>query len=263
MGVVYRAHDTTLERDVAVKVLSSTTLGTEGRARLLREAQAAAQLNHPNVVSVHDAGQAAEIGGTPFIVMELVEGASLRERRPQALEGTLAIARQVCAALEHAHAHGIMHRDLKPGNVLIAPDGHAKLADFGLARTADSQLTTEGTIVGTVSYLAPEQALGEEIDHRADLYALGVMLYELTTGQLPFTGDDPVAVILQHLHAPVVPPSTHDPEIPPAVDALIVRLLTAFYVEWNSTRGNLQSMKNDYNAITAQRGRRKISFYPW
>ncbi|NIO70776.1 MAG: protein kinase, partial [Anaerolineae bacterium] len=175
LGVVYRAYDTMLDRDVAVKVMSATTLSPESRARLLREAQAAAKLNHPNIVSVHDAGEAE---GVPFIVMELVEGESLHESRPQALEDILSIARQVCAALEHAHAHGIIHRDLKPENVLIAPDGCAKLMDFGLARTVASRLTTEGTIVGTVFYLAPEQALGQEIDNRADLYALGVLLYE-------------------------------------------------------------------------------------
>jgi len=238
MGIIYRAHDTLLDREVAIKVLSDSALSTESRARLLREAQAAAQLNHPNIVSIHDAGEtdtSAEgpgTGGVPFIVMELVEGKSLHNltvagsHQPQAVEETLPIARQVCTALEHAHAHGIIHRDLKPENVLIHPDGTAKLTDFGLARTVASRLTTEGTIVGTVFYLAPEQALGGKIDHRADLYALGVMLYELTTGQLPFVGDDLLAVISQHLHAPVVPPSTHNPEIPPTLDALIVRLLS-------------------------------------
>jgi serine/threonine-protein kinase len=117
MGVVYRAHDTLLDRDVAVKVLSETRLGTEARARLLREAQSAARLNHPNIVSVYDAGEA---GGAPFIVMELVEGLSLHDHRPQTIDETLAIARQVCAALEHAHAHGIIHRDLKPENIVIS-----------------------------------------------------------------------------------------------------------------------------------------------
>jgi tetratricopeptide (TPR) repeat protein len=255
MGVVYRAHDTVLDRDVAVKVLSGlalsggegTALSTQGRARLLREAQAAAQLNHPNIVSVHDAGEAeipSHAGPSPFVVMELVEGQSLHDlvvagnlrvagdRRSEALEEIVAIARQVCAALEHAHTHGIIHRDLKPENVLITPDplgetgGTAKLVDFGLARTVASRLTSEGTIVGTVFYLAPELALGQEYDGRADLYALGVMLYELTTGRLPFMADDPLAVISQHLHAPVVPPQARNEQIPPALDALIIQLLS-------------------------------------
>ncbi|MGH2593929.1 MAG: protein kinase domain-containing protein, partial [Anaerolineae bacterium] len=222
MGVVYRAHDTLLDRDVAVKVLSDTKLGTEGRARLLREAQSAAQLNHPNVVSVHDAGEA---DGAPFIVMELVEGESLHARRPTAREDMLTVVRQMCAALDHAHAHGIVHRDLKPENVLITPDGTAKLMDFGLARSGASRISTEGAIVGTVFYLAPEQALGQAIDGRADLYALGVMLYELTTGRLPFAGDDPLAVISQHLHAPVEPPRALRPDLPPALETIILKLL--------------------------------------
>jgi len=223
MGVVYRGLDTLLERPVAVKVMSAASLGTEGRARLMHEAQATAQLNHPNIVSVHDAGEA---DGSPFIVMELVEGDSLYDRRPEGLGEIISLTRQICAALEHAHTNGIIHRDLKPENVVIAPDGTAKLTDFGLARSVTSRLTSEGTIVGTVFYLAPELALGQEFDGRADLYALGVMLYELTTGRLPFTADDPVAVISQHLHAPVVPPRAKNDQIPPALDGLIVRLLS-------------------------------------
>jgi predicted ATPase len=247
MGVVYRAHDTLLGRDVAVKVLSATALGTEGRAQLLREARNAAVLNHPNVVTIYDVGEAdgaPSDEGVPFIVMELVAGPSLYEQPPTNLEGILAIMRQICAALEHAHANGIIHRDLKPENVLLshgplAEAGSpartgpqtgasvtAKLVDFGLARSVTSRLTSEGAIVGTAFYLAPELALGQAYDGRADLYALGVMLYELTTGVLPFRGDDPLAVITQHLHSPVVPPRAKKAEIPPALDALIVRLLS-------------------------------------
>jgi len=234
MGVVYRARDLLLDRDVAIKVLSvtlrepagrpggATPLGTEGQARLLREAQAVAQLNHPNVVAVYDAG---EIAGTPFVVMEWVEGPSLHEYRPDNVTEIVRIACQVCTALEHAHEHGIIHRDLKPENVLLAPDGTAKLVDFGLARTVASRLTADGAILGTVQYIAPEQALGKPLDGRADLYALGVMLYELTTGRLPFLGDDSVAILMQHLQAPVELPRTHNPEIPLALEALIVRLL--------------------------------------
>jgi tetratricopeptide (TPR) repeat protein len=238
MGVVYRAHDTLLDRPVAVKLLSVTQLGAEGRTRLLREAQAAAGLNHPNIVSIYDAGEAQlpdgedAAGPMPFVVMELVEGPSLHDRRQGTLEETVAIARQVCAALEHAHARGIVHRDLKPENVLLSHDplggtaATAKLSDFGLARSIASRVSVEGTVVGTVFYLAPELALGQPYDGRADLYALGVMLYELTTGVLPFVADDPLAVISQHLHAPVVPPRARDEGIPPALDALILHLLS-------------------------------------
>ncbi len=223
MGVVYRAHDTLLDRHVAVKVLSEAVLDSGGRARLLQEARAAAQLNHPNIVSVYDAGEA---GDSPYVVMELVEGGSLHSHRPHDQDKIVAIARQISAALDHAHNSGIIHRDLKPENVLLTRDGAAKLSDLGLARTMASRLTDAGMIVGTVFYLAPEQALGKEIDGRADLYALGVLLYELTTGQLPFVGSDPVAVISQHLHAPVVPPRARNAEIPPVLDALITRLLS-------------------------------------
>ena len=222
MGTVYRAHDLLLDRDVAVKVLSESGLGTEGRARLLREAQAAARLNHPNIATLYDAG---EVGGTAFIVMELVEGKTLFEQKPASLETTLSIARQICAALEHAHTHGIIHRDLKLENVVITSEGLAKLTDFGLARDV-SRLTPTGPVFGTVFYLAPEQALGQEVDHRTDLYALGVLLYELTTGRLPFEGGDALTVISQHLNAPVVPPQTHVPDLPPALDALILQLLS-------------------------------------
>ena len=223
MGVVYRAHDPTLDREVAVKVLSDTGLGTEGRERLLREAQSVAKLSHPNIVPVFDAGESDE---TPFIVMELIEGASLHERPPEDLSSTVEIAKQVCAALDHAHKQGIVHRDLKPENVLIDSEGTAKLMDFGIARSMASRLTSEGTVVGTVFYLAPEVGLGQEYDGRADLYSLGVMLYELTTGNLPFSGGDPVAVISQHIHASVVPPRAKNPKIPPLFDTLIIQLMS-------------------------------------
>jgi tetratricopeptide (TPR) repeat protein len=212
-----------LEREVAIKVLSAAALDGDGQARLLHEARAAASLNHPNIVSVHDAG---ESGDSPFIVMELIQGESLHDACVQELDEIVAIAGQICSALAHAHAHGIVHRDLKPENVLLTPGGTAKLMDFGLARSVASRLTSEGAITGTAFYLAPELALGHAFDGRADLYALGVMLYELTTGRLPFIGDDPIAVITQHLHAPVVPPRARNPDIPLALDALILRLLS-------------------------------------
>jgi non-specific serine/threonine protein kinase len=222
MGVVYRAYDTLLNRTVAVKVLSEASIESGGHVRLLREARAAAQLNHPNIVSVYDAGEADH---APFIVMELVEGQTLYEAPPRALPDTLFIARQICAALEHAHAHGVVHRDLKPENVVFTPDGTIKLMDFGLARSATaSRLTSEGAILGTVFYVAPEQAQGREADGRADLYALGVMLYEMTTGSLPFDGD-PLTVLTHHIQSPPAPPRTLRPDLPAALEAVILKLL--------------------------------------
>jgi tetratricopeptide (TPR) repeat protein len=222
MGTVYCGQDTLLDREVAVKVLNKTDLDTQGRAHLLREAQMIAKLNHPNIVTVFDMG---EIEKQPYIVMEFVGGVRLSDQMPESIPEVVPIYRQVCEAIQHAHGHGIIHRDLKPENVIITLDGMVKLMDFGLARPVASRYTTESTIAGTVFYLAPEQVLGGEIDHRVDLYALGVLLYELTTGELPFMDDDPVAVISQHLHAPVVSPRAKNDAIPPALEQLILSLL--------------------------------------
>jgi tetratricopeptide (TPR) repeat protein len=223
-GVVYRAHDQELNRDVAVKVLSAQALDAENRERMLHEARASAALNHPHIVALYDVG---EFEGAPFLVQELVEGTSLRQRPPRDLAEAVAIARQLCDALEHAHARGVVHRDLKPENVLVSDGGDGvvvKLTDLGIARTRHTtRMTAEGQIVGTASYLAPEQALGADVDGRADLYALAVMLYEWATGRLPFVADDPLAVVSQHLHAPVVPPRTHREDVPPALEAIILR----------------------------------------
>ncbi len=226
MGVVYRARDLELQREVAVKVLGQAALDSDGRERLLREARAAAALNHSHIVSVYDVG---EDNGVPFVVMELIDGTSLRGLEPQPFSEIANVARQLCLALHHAHEHGIVHRDLKPENILVArgDDGPTvKLADLGLAFSSRAtRLTSEGAIVGTASYLAPEQALGQEPDARVDLYALGVVLYELVARRLPFTGDDPLAVVSQHLYAPVVPPRAFRPDVPPPLEAMILRLM--------------------------------------
>jgi len=225
-GTVYRAQDTVLDRAVALKLLEGGLLDAEARERLGREARAAAALNHPNIVAVYDSG---EDQGHAFLVMELVEGTNLRDAGALDLAQVVSVARQLCAALGHAHANGIVHRDLKPANVLVIRERSgltAKLADLGLALSRRAtRITSEGTLMGTALYLAPEQALGPEVDGRADLYALGAVLYEQLAGRPPFTGDDPLAVISQHLHAPVVPPRTFRPDLPPALEAVIVRLL--------------------------------------
>jgi tetratricopeptide (TPR) repeat protein len=226
MGTVFRATDLELRREVAVKILSATSQTSDGRERLVREARAAAALNHPHIVTIHDVGEAS---GFPFLVMELVQGPRLSQARPADLARVVTIAVQICDALEHAHANNIVHRDLKPDNVLFSGTGDSssvKLADLGLALPAyDARISRAGVIVGTASYMAPEQALGYTIDGRADLYALGVLLYELTTGRLPFTGDDPLTIVSQHVHAPVVPPRVLRSDLPQALDRIIVRLL--------------------------------------
>jgi tetratricopeptide (TPR) repeat protein len=226
MGVVYRATDLELQRQVAVKILSASSTPTDGRERLLREARATAALNHPHIVAVHDVG---ETDGKPFFVMEYVPGPRLSQAPPRDLKRVVSIASQICEALEHAHSNSIVHRDLKPDNVLLSDSSESsnvKLADLGLALPSDAaRISRAGLIVGTASYMAPEQALGQAVDARTDLYALGVLLYELTTGRLPFTGDDPLTIISQHVHAPVVPPRVLRNDLPRKVEAVILRLL--------------------------------------
>jgi eukaryotic-like serine/threonine-protein kinase len=221
MGTVYLALDTYLEREVAVKMLDGHNLSQIGRNLLLHEARAAARLSHPNVVMVFDLGEQGDI---PFVVMEYVPGETLATVRPQRMEDVIRIARQLCAALQHAHDKGLVHRDVKPQNVLLTPEGVAKLMDFGLARALDRPLDPEDSFSGTVSYVAPEQARGEQITFVADLYALGVLLYELTTGSLPFTGSF-AQILVQHLQEMPVSPRERNPHVPPALDELIVHLL--------------------------------------
>jgi ABC-type oligopeptide transport system substrate-binding subunit len=236
MGVIYRAEDTLLERPVAIKFVSATGLGTEGRARFLQEARSAARLNHPNIVSVHDIGQSEwpSKAGLPgmqglssFIVMELVEGQTLHETKLQDLGQIIDAFKAICDALSAAHGQGIIHRDLKPENVAVTPNGMIKLLDFGLARiSGKTRVTEQGAFMGTVSYIAPEIILGQEASPRSDLYAMGVMLYEMSAGRPPFEADNITAVISQHLHAPVVPASAYNEQIPPALDQLIIQLLS-------------------------------------
>jgi len=226
MGIVFRAWDVELERAVAVKVMAANLEAQEARNRLLREARAAAALHHPHVVAVYDVGVHE---GMPYFVMELIEGPSLRDHRPETLDEVIELAVQICDALGHAHEHGLVHRDLKPANVLLAAAAgglSVKLVDLGLAvRERGVRITRQGGISGTVAYMAPEQALGRQVDGRTDLYALGVILYELTTGRQPFEGDDALTVLSQHLHAPVVPPRTYRPDLPEVLEAAILRLL--------------------------------------
>jgi tetratricopeptide (TPR) repeat protein len=223
MGSVYRGYDLVLKRPVAIKLISNVIPGSQGQERLLLEAQAAAQLNDPHIVAVYDVGRA---GKTPFIVMELLEGQTLRCDEPFALAEIVAIGRQICQALDHAHGKGIIHRDLKPDNIFLTTSQGVKLMDFGLARIADGpQITEEGTLMGTVNYIAPEVLSGQAATIQSDLYALGLILYEMSAGQPPFAGENVVAILSQHLHSPVTPPSTHNPAIPMALDAIILKLL--------------------------------------
>ena len=227
---VYLVHDTALDRDVAFALIKTEGLDETGRQRIRHEAQAMGRLgSHPHVVSVFDIGDEA---GQPYLVTELLTGGDMEGMLAQApdhrlpLPDALRLAAEVCRALEFAHARGIIHRDLKPGNVWLTAEGTAKIGDFGLAVAHDrARLTESGTILGTALYMPPEQAMGAEVTPRADLYSLGAMLYEMVAGRPPFVGEEIVAVITQHLHTAPVAPSWHRPDLPPALEAVILRLL--------------------------------------
>ncbi|KRA39112.1 MULTISPECIES: Stk1 family PASTA domain-containing Ser/Thr kinase [unclassified Nocardioides] len=239
MAEVRKGTDTRLGRVVAVKRLR-TDLASDPtfQARFRREAQSSASLNHPSIVSVYDTGEERTVGGVddgeivPYIVMEYVAGRTLRdilrEGRKILPERALEITSGVLSALDYSHRAGIIHRDIKPGNVMLTPSGDVKVMDFGIARAmsdAQSSMTQTAAVVGTAQYLSPEQARGETVDSRSDVYSAGCLLYELLTGRPPFVGDSPVAVAYQHVREPAVPPSTHEADLTPQIDAIVMKSL--------------------------------------
>lgn len=228
MGVVYRAEDTRLGRTVALKFLLPTyTFDAGAKTRFLREAHSAAALDHPNLCTIHEVGATDE--ERPFLAMALYPGETLKARLtrdgPMPVGEILEIVRQVTEGLEHAHAAGIVHRDLKPGNVMLLPDGTVKILDFGLAKARDQSLSESGARFGTVSYMAPEQIRGEAVNGRADLWAVGVLLYEMLTERKPFGAEHDIAIAHAILHDDPVPPSTHRGEVSAALEDLVLRLL--------------------------------------
>ncbi len=234
MAEVYRARDLRLDRIVAVKTLREDLARDQTfQARFRREAQSAASLNHPSIVAVYDTGEdTTPTSHVPFIVMEYVDGRTirdlLRDDRRLLPERALEITDGVLRALDYSHRAGIVHRDIKPGNVMLNRQGEIKVMDFGIARAvADTQATMTQTaqVIGTAQYLSPEQARGERVDARSDLYSVGCLLYELLTGRPPFTGDSPVAIAYQHVREAPVPPSRVDPDLPDWADPIVLRAM--------------------------------------
>ena len=227
MAEVWLAHDTQLDRDVALKILNDGYgAAPDFVERFQREAAAAAKFSHPNIVSIFDRGEA---DGRHYISMEAIGGQPLAEllraEGTLPLEDAVAVTRQLLAAAGYAHRHGVVHRDLKPQNIVLTEEGVARVVDFGIARFGDAHLTEDGTTLGTATYLSPEQARGEPAGPAADLYSIGVILYELLAGRPPFQGDSPLAVVAQHRDAPPPPPTRFRGDIPPALEAVVMRAL--------------------------------------
>src|ERR671927_290829 len=227
MANVYLAEDQELGRRVAIKILNERHANDEQFVeRFRREAKNAAGLSHPNIVSIYDRGEAE---GTYYISMEYLEGRSLKElilaRGPAPIQVAIDYARQILAALRVAHRQGLVHRDIKPHNVLVDGEGRLKVTDFGIARAGPSQMTEEGSIIGTAQYLSPEQAQGAPVTPASDLYSVGIVLYELLTGKVPFSGETPVEFAMKHLSKTPEPPSRLRPEVPRDLDFVVMRAL--------------------------------------
>ncbi|MGA8257120.1 MAG: Stk1 family PASTA domain-containing Ser/Thr kinase [Nocardioides sp.] len=262
MAEVRKGTDSRLGRIVAVKRLR-TDLASDAtfQARFRREAQSSASLNHPSIVAVYDTGEEPANDGSgvaqPYIVMEYVAGRTLRdilrEGRKILPERALEISSGVLSALDYSHRAGIIHRDIKPGNVMLTPSGDVKVMDFGIARAisdAAGSMTQTAAVVGTAQYLSPEQARGETVDSRSDVYSAGCLLYELLTGRPPFVGDSPVAVAYQHVREQAAPPSDHDTDLPAAIDAIVMKSLAKRVEDRYQSAG---AMRNDIERYLAGR----------
>jgi serine/threonine-protein kinase len=228
MALVYKAKCRLLDRVVAVKILRPEFTNDEEFVKRFRiEAQAAASLSHPNIVSIHDVGHEDDVH---YIVMEYVDGITLKEyilkKGLLSWKEAVSIASQICSAIEQAHRNSIVHRDIKPHNILITRDGIAKVADFGIARAVSSStITMVGSTIGSVHYFSPEQARGGYTDEKSDLYSLGIALYEMVTGRVPFDGETPVAVALKHIQDQPVPPLDYESSLPKGVNDIIMKAI--------------------------------------
>jgi eukaryotic-like serine/threonine-protein kinase len=250
MAEVYRARDIRLDRIVAIKTLRADLARDQiFQARFRREAQSAASLNHPSIVAVYDTGEDMATGvPVPYIVMEYVDGRTVRDLLQDGHrllpERSLEIIDGVLRALDYSHQAGIVHRDIKPGNVMVTRNGDVKVMDFGIARAmsdAQATMTQTAQVIGTAQYLSPEQARGERVDSRSDLYSTGCLLYELLTGRPPFTGDSPVAIAYQHVRENPIPPSRVDPDVPPWADAIVLKAMAKSPADRYQTAGDMRA----------------------
>ena len=255
MGVVYRAHDPSIGRTVAIKMLLTERLATgdltEYLARFHREAQAAGALAHPNIVTIYDFGQD---NGNYYLAMEFLEGKSLerlvQEQPLLPVETIIPIFDQVCSALDVAHAHGIVHRDVKPANIMILESGQVKVTDFGIAKVMAAEMTQAGQVLGTPNYMSPEQVLNRPLDGRSDLFSLGAILYELVTGEKPFIGQNITTVIYKIIHEMPIPPRELDPGIHPGLSYVISKTLAKSPDERYQTCSELANDLKNYKNIT-------------
>ena len=258
MGQVFLGYDAMLERQVAIKVLAPHLVWETGFVeRFLREARAAARLKHPSIVTIYDVGQE---GSRYYIVMEYLEGTTLAhliaQRGPQSSKIALPILGQLAGALDYAHSFGLVHRDVKPGNVIVSPSGHVTLTDFGVARAAqESRLTSTGSLVGTPQYMSPEHAQGEEVDYRSDIYSLGVVAYEMLTGRTPFGATTPHAVLHQLIYDPPPPIHTLRPDLPPKVEQVMASVLAKEPAKRYQTAGDFVRALGQATAMQAVPGR--------
>ena len=229
MGVVYRAEDAMLNRTVAIKTIlmsADAAERAEYEARFYQEAKAAGGLNHPNLITIYDIGRE---GDTAYMAMELLDGVDLRQKVREgqlSVANALDIAAQVADGLAFAHEHGVIHRDIKPANIMLVSEGRAKIMDFGIARVRMSDVKTQtGSVLGSPKYMSPEQVTGQRIDHRADIFALGVVMYEMITGRTPFGGADVTQLMHQIATLVPAPPSASNPSVPPMLDLTVARAL--------------------------------------
>ncbi|MGN0701768.1 MAG: Stk1 family PASTA domain-containing Ser/Thr kinase [Lentihominibacter sp.] len=255
MSVVYKAKDRLLNRFVAVKILKPEFIGDQKFIdSFRRESQNAASMSHPNIVNIYDVGRE---GNIHYIVMELIEGKALsdyiKDQGPMAYPKVIALSKQIAAALAFAHKNHIIHRDVKPHNVMITPNGTAKITDFGIAKAVNAATIVDNTdgIVGSVHYFSPEQARGGYVDEKSDIYSLGIVMYEMLTGQVPFDGDNPVNIALQHINSEMVPPSQLVDGVPPSLEHIIMKCCDKYPVNRYASAEDLIEALNNLDFVSS------------